>query len=553
MSIISIFILDDSNITKSELKMIKSKTYEEFLNQIRLKCNIIIPENYEMFILDDKNNQIKINNEINYNKIKDILFIREINKNALQQSIYDINYNTLSESKQNILDEKYNCLICSVLIKKENPYLCYKCQKIFHIRCLKDWDNKCKQQNKKLICPNCRNELPIEKWYKKIDHEENRKEHANLINLIRELKSNNNNDNKIDFQKDKKINELNLLNKKYEEYINNALKVFNNILNKMNLIHSLFNLEKNIQLNNLLVINPFNSNNINNININSISNVINEEFDQFINHINKDKKIQNNLSNQISQKEIDKEKNILENSDNKNLIDNQYKEDVQPEPEPEKNKEQISEEIEQLNINIQNQEEKKNKEFNIETLFQTPDGRIIFRNGILKGIVNKYYEINDVVSKIQDILAKGAKFNLVYKASELGDEAETFHLMCDNLNMSLVLIETYNNTRFGGFTTKSWSGKNIKKYDSYSFVFNLQNNTIFDIIPNEPAIGCYPKFGPVFFGCQIRIYDKFFINGGTTCHAGLNYKTTIDYELNNGNQIFIVKDIEVYSIEAVDI
>ena len=355
MSIISIFILDDSNITKSELKMIKSKTYEEFLNQIRLKCNIIIPENYEMFILDDKNNQIKINNKINYNKIKDILFIREINKNALQQSIYDINYNTLSESKQNILDEKYNCLICSVLIKNENPYLCYKCQKIFHIKCLKDWDNKCKQQNKNLICPNCRNELPIEKWYKKIDHEENRKEYANLMNLISELKSNNNIDNRIDFLKDKKIDELNLLNKKYEEYINNSLKIFNNILNKMNLIHSLFNLEKNIQLNDLLVINPFNSNNFNNININSISSVIDDEFDHFIDHIkNKSNKMQNNLNNEISKNNMEKE-----NLDNKNLIENKFEEDAQPEQE--KNQERINEEIEKLNINIQNQEEKKKK------------------------------------------------------------------------------------------------------------------------------------------------------------------------------------------------
>ena len=38
----------------------------------------------------------------------------------------------LAESKQDILDEKYNCNICTIIIKKEKPYLCYKCQKIFH-------------------------------------------------------------------------------------------------------------------------------------------------------------------------------------------------------------------------------------------------------------------------------------------------------------------------------------------------------------------------------------------------------------------------------------
>ena len=142
---------------------------------------------------------------------------------------------------------------------------------------------------------------------------------------------------------------------------------------------------------------------------------------------------------------------------------------------------------------------------------------------------------------------------MVYKASELDDDALTFHQICDKLNMSLVLVETLNNTRFGGFTTQNWSGNNTKKYDNNAFVCNLENNTIFDVEENQPAIGCYPMFGPVFFGCQIRIYDKFFTNGGTTCHAGLNYNTKIDYELNNGKKEFIVKDMEIYSIETVDV
>ena len=36
----------------------------------------------------------------------------------------------------------------------------------------------------------------------------------------------------------------------------------------------------------------------------------------------------------------------------------------------------------------------------IEALFFTEDGRVIFRNGLLKGIIHKYAEIDEVVSKI---------------------------------------------------------------------------------------------------------------------------------------------------------
>ena len=183
----------------------------------------------------------------------------------------------------------------------------------------------------------------------------------------------------------------------------------------------------------------------------------------------------------------------------------------------------------------------------------TEAGRIIFRNGLCRGIIHKYAEIDDVITKIQDILLKGVKFELVYRAFEMGDKASIFHEKCDKLKMSLVLIETDKDIRFGGFTTKSWEGNNMKKKDKNAFVFNLENNSIFDVIEGEPAIGCYPKYGPVFFGCQIRIYDFFFFYGGTTCHKGLNYKTNEDYELNNGEQTYLVKDIEVYSIEAIDI
>ena len=64
-----------------------------------------------------------------------------------------------------------------------------------------------------------------------------------------------------------------------------------------------------------------------------------------------------------------------------------------------------------------------------EQLFQTEEGRIIFRNGLLNGIIRKYSEIDDIVNKIQLKLKKGVKFNLIYKATEVGDKASTFHII----------------------------------------------------------------------------------------------------------------------------
>ena len=243
---------------------------------------------------------------------------------------------------------------------------------------------------------------------------------------------------------------------------------------------------------------------------------------------------------------------------NKRFLDPQGNEETQSqfEEEVEAQKKQMLQQNKDGIVEEEEQEQEQN-EVNeaevFENLYRTEEGLIIFRNGLLRGIIHKFAEITDVVSKIQIMFSAGVKFFLLYRASEHGDKAKTFHEKCDNHQYTLVLVETTKGARFGGFTTKTWDGKCVKKIDNNAFVFSIDKNKIYDVRKNDFAIGGYPKFGPVFFGCQIRIYDDFFTKGGSTCHKGLNYNTTIDYELNNGEQNFIVKDIEVYSIETINI
>jgi len=89
-----------------------------------------------------------------------------------------------------------------------------------------------------------------------------------------------------------------------------------------------------------------------------------------------------------------------------------------------------------------------------------------------------------------------------------------------------------------------------RKKDENAFVFSLDKMMTYDNIPGEVAIGCYPKFGPIFMGCQIRIYDNAFTKGGTTFEKGMNYNTEEDHELTGGDRVFNVKEIEVYEVIA---
>ena len=275
-----IFVLDNLHQVIGEINVNKPKFYHELVKLLEEKKNNM-PENYDIFIIDKNNKEIMIKNEKEYNLIEDMIFIRETNKDILGKSIFEKNYNKLSESIQDILDDNYNCILCSIIIKNEKPYFCYKCQKIFHEKCLKEWDEKCKVQKKNLECPNCRSELPIENWNKKLDYENIRINNANLINEINEYKMINNMNNNINIIKDKKI-------KKYEIYIDETFKIFKKILDDINIINSSLKLNNNKY--EFFV-------SYDNLEIDHIANIINNEFELIKNCLknNKlDKMIDNN-------------------------------------------------------------------------------------------------------------------------------------------------------------------------------------------------------------------------------------------------------------------
>ena len=310
-----IFFLDNLNNTKEEITILKPKSFKQLLKQIKQKFKNI-SEYFELFILDKNNNEIQINNEDNFKNIDDILFIRELDHDIFEHSLFDINFNRLSESKQEILEQKYSCNICTIMIKNEKPFFCYKCQKIFHEKCLKDWDKQCKLQNKKLICPSCRNELSIEKWNKKLDYEDNRNYNANLMNKINEYRLTSNMSNNINIIKDKKINELkgneikqfNLINK-YEKYIDKTIALFKNILNEINMIHYALKLEQNDKLKNLIDLNTLD---FQNLDLDDITNEINIEFEKLKIHIMKNNKTNINI-NQNKNKKNNKNISITKN------------------------------------------------------------------------------------------------------------------------------------------------------------------------------------------------------------------------------------------------
>ena len=176
-----------------------------------------------------------------------------------------------------------------------------------------------------------------------------------------------------------------------------------------------------------------------------------------------------------------------------------------------------------------------------------------------QSVNNKYMNSDIVKSPMEESMlldklgrnGKTIKLKLLYKATLDTDRAEIFHNKCDKAKSTIVFIETVNGNRFGGFTTQSWKGDGIDKKDENAFVFSLDKLQIYNIISNQPAIGCYPKYGPVFLGCQIKVNDNFFVKGGTTYRKNINYAINSDFELNDGIKFFGIKDLEVFEVNLL--
>ena len=231
----------------------------------------------------------------------------------------------------------------------------------------------------------------------------------------------------------------------------------------------------------------------------------------------------------------------------------------------ESNKEEIKnlkEELNKYKINIKENEFLRNQVMNLENQIrelmqdkiieeeeeETNNNYNSNKNDQVEGdIIHSLSELELITKKINK-KNKKLIIQLLYKASIDSDKAAVFHQKCDSAKNTIVLVETKNGKRFGGYTSCSWSGNCVEKGDNKAFIFSFDKMTTYDNIPGEDAIGCYPKFGPVFLGCQIKIFDDAFTKGGSTFERELNFQTEEDYELTGGERNFEVKDIEVYEV-----
>ena len=175
-------------------------------------------------------------------------------------------------------------------------------------------------------------------------------------------------------------------------------------------------------------------------------------------------------------------------------------------------------------------------------------GKITFK--INSKIVDSYFNIiliKNWINNINNESSKIIKAKLLYKLSKDGDSIDTFHQKCDNNSPTLLLVETTNGRKFGGYTTCVWSVNKGGKKDGKTFLFSLDEKKIYKKKKeheNERDIYCRKDAGPTFGGNDLYFYQT--LKKGYS--ASPYYFLDKNDLAKNIKDDFDIKEIEIFKI-----
>jgi hypothetical protein len=177
-------------------------------------------------------------------------------------------------------------------------------------------------------------------------------------------------------------------------------------------------------------------------------------------------------------------------------------------------------------------------------------------------------QAEDLIKLCEFSWPKNETWKLLYRATEHGFGAESFHSKCDGYRNTLTVVETQSGLPhvFGGFTSEAWSSLGEWKSDPGAFLFSLINkrNKPVKIKVSEErrlkkfkndAIYCSANYGPTFGrGHDLFIASNSNRSDNSFSYLGYTFKHEKFAQGSNeaktllaGSLNFTVNEIEVYA------
>jgi hypothetical protein len=146
------------------------------------------------------------------------------------------------------------------------------------------------------------------------------------------------------------------------------------------------------------------------------------------------------------------------------------------------------------------------------------------------------------------------QYSLCYKATIDGDNSHIFRDKCSYVSPLLIIIETAEGYRFGGYTSKPISDNEFLKdkngfiNDINAFIFSFDTKKKYNVIKNEEAIWDINTTFPSFGKDDIVIKDGFLSNPVSFINFPNSYEKENekigDYILTGGIKKFKIKEME---------
>ena len=254
--------------------------------------------------------------------------------------------------------------------------------------------------------------------------------------------------------------------------------------------------------------------------------------------------------------------------DKNTLIDNLVKKVNKLEEENAEIKNKLEEVNTQLNTKVNKLEEEnkalkneikeineKQKKFVILFEDEIKYKQIIQNIGVDSKIIKNKDETKFLLDRLKINFPNQNKINfkLLYRATKDGDNNISFHNKVDNKNSTLSIIETSKGLKFGVFLEIPFKGTEKSVQDDNCFIFRLDLRKIYNGKKGEKKLIDRKQDVLNLYYQPIYIQNNFLTNNSSyTCSksdADNNFLGfSSDYELNNNEQFFTVKEMETFQI-----
>jgi len=162
--------------------------------------------------------------------------------------------------------------------------------------------------------------------------------------------------------------------------------------------------------------------------------------------------------------------------------------------------------------------------------------------------------ISDRLTNKEDLKDRNVVFSLIYRATRDGADANSYHKMCDGKANTVSVVQTIKGNKFGGYTETLIENGNMGYKDPNAFVFSLNKQKIYENLNKDGnVVRHYKGYGPYFVGGFITFDTQFYRNNNNYVYdraSSSNFfaKNEKEYEINNGEQFFAIRELEVFEI-----